>query len=118
LVTKQTPAHYFPNNIRPPREAINESRLNASQREELALIEQAYDNPHETLARIKRDLLTLHAFKEVGVQFMDYFSTMVIVHDVDPMEKITDAYLDQYIWYEADKYRTCSIACVQMVSWS
>eukprot|EP01028_Stygiella_incarcerata_P001696 TRINITY_DN1308_c0_g1_i2.p1 TRINITY_DN1308_c0_g1~~TRINITY_DN1308_c0_g1_i2.p1 ORF type:complete len:2147 (-),score=420.47 TRINITY_DN1308_c0_g1_i2:810-7250(-) len=86
------------------REAYNvKSRLNASQREELALIEQAYDNPHETLARIKRDLLTLRAFKEVGVQFMDYFSTMVIVHDVDPMEKITDAYLDQYIWYEADK---------------
>lgn len=40
-------------------------RLNQSQREELGLIEQAYDNPHEALSRIKRHLLTQRAFKEV-----------------------------------------------------
>lgn len=43
------------------------SRLNQSQREELGLIEQAYDNPHEALSRIKRHLLTQRAFKEVNV---------------------------------------------------
>ena len=43
------------------------SRLNQSQREELGLIEQAYDNPHEALSRIKRHLLTQRAFKEVRV---------------------------------------------------
>ena len=43
------------------------SRLNQSQREELGLIEQAYDNPHEALSRIKRHLLTQRAFKEVSV---------------------------------------------------
>lgn len=32
-------------------------RLNQAQREELGLIEQAYDNPNEALQRIKRDLL-------------------------------------------------------------
>lgn len=42
------------------------SRLNQSQREELGLIEQAYDNPHEALSRIKRHLLTQRAFKEVS----------------------------------------------------
>ena len=42
------------------------SRLNHSQREELGLIEQAYDNPHEALSRIKRHLLTQRAFKEVN----------------------------------------------------
>ena len=42
------------------------ARLNQSQREELGLIEQAYDNPHEALSRIKRHLLTQRAFKEVG----------------------------------------------------
>ena len=42
------------------------SRLNQRQREELGLIEQAYDNPHEALSRIKRHLLTQRAFKEVG----------------------------------------------------
>lgn len=42
------------------------SRLNQSQREELGLIEQAYDNPHEALSRIKRHLLTQRTFKEVS----------------------------------------------------
>ncbi|KAF8194228.1 NUC071 domain-containing protein [Pholiota molesta] len=49
---------------------------------ELALIEQAYDNPHECLSRIKRLLLTQRAFKN---------------------PKITDAYLDQFLFFEADK---------------
>ena len=81
------------------------SRLNQSQREELGLIEQAYDNPHEALSRIKRHLLTQRAFKEVGIEFMDLYSHLIPVHDVEPLEKITDAYLDQYLWYEADKRR-------------
>uniref|UniRef100_A0A8C2TJA5 Pre-mRNA-processing-splicing factor 8 n=1 Tax=Coturnix japonica TaxID=93934 RepID=A0A8C2TJA5_COTJA len=81
------------------------SRLNQSQREELGLIEQAYDNPHEALSRIKRHLLTQRAFKEVGIEFMDLYSHLVPVYDVEPLEKITDAYLDQYLWYEADKRR-------------
>jgi pre-mRNA-processing factor 8 len=81
------------------------SRLNQSQREELGLIEQAYDNPHEALSRIKRHLLTQRAFKEVGIEFMDLYSHLIPVYDVEPLEKITDAYLDQYLWYEADKRR-------------
>lgn len=39
------------------------NHLNQAQREELALIEQAYDNPHEALSRIKRHLLTQRSFK-------------------------------------------------------
>jgi len=54
------------------------SRLNQNQREELGLIEQAYDNPHEALSRVKRHLLTQRAFKEVGVQFMDLYSHLVL----------------------------------------
>jgi pre-mRNA-processing factor 8 len=79
------------------------NRLNQSQREELGLIEQAYDNPHEALSRIKRHLLTQRAFKEVGIEFMDLYSSLIPVYDIEPLEKITDAYLDQYLWYEADK---------------
>ncbi|CAH2079062.1 unnamed protein product [Thlaspi arvense] len=78
-------------------------RLNQQQREELGLIEQAYDNPHETLARIRRHLLTQRKFKDVGIQFMDLYSCLIPVYEVDPLEKITDAFLDQYLWYEADK---------------
>jgi pre-mRNA-processing factor 8 len=81
------------------------NRLNQAQREELGLIEQAYDNPHETLSRIKRHLLTVHTFKEVGIEYMDLYSHLLPVYEIEPLEKITDAYLDQYLWYEADKRR-------------
>ena len=49
-------------------------RLNSSAREELALIEQAYDNPHEALSRVKRHLLTQRTFKETTIEFMDVSS--------------------------------------------
>ncbi len=81
------------------------SRLNQLQREELSLIEQAYDNPHETLSRIKRLLLTQRTFKEVGIEFMDLFTHLIPVYEIEPLEKITDAYLDQYLWYEGEKRR-------------
>ncbi|KAJ2393526.1 pre-mRNA-splicing factor 8, partial [Coemansia sp. RSA 2611] len=82
-----------------------QGHVNASQREELGLIEQAFDEPHVALQRIKRLLLTQRAFKEVGIEFMDMYSHLIPVFDVEPLEKITDAYLDQYLWYEADKRR-------------
>ena len=96
-------------------------RLNQSQREELALIEQAYDNPHECrppwlhlsnysthlrcigLSRIKRLLLTQRAFKEAGVEFFDTYDKLIPCYDIEPVEKITDAYLDQFLFFEADK---------------
>lgn len=78
-------------------------RLNQNQREELALIEQAYDSPGTTLSRIKRFLLTQRAFKEVGIDMNDNYSSINPVYDIEPIEKITDAYLDQYLWYQADQ---------------
>ena len=86
------------------REAYSvKGRLNQSQREELALIEQAYDSPGTTLARIKRFLLTQRAFKEVGIDMNDNYSHINPVYDIEPIEKITDAYLDQYLWYQAEQ---------------
>ncbi|KAH3674624.1 hypothetical protein WICMUC_003170 [Wickerhamomyces mucosus] len=81
----------------------SKGRLNGSQREELALIEQAYDNPHECLSRVKKYILTQRVFKEVGLEMLDKYVELTPVYDVDPLEKITDAYLDQYLWYEGDK---------------
>lgn len=43
--------------------------------------------------------------QEVGIDFMDLYTTLVPVYDIEPLEKVTDAYLDQYLWYEADKRR-------------
>lgn len=59
---------------------------------------QAYDNPHEALQRIKRHLLTNRSFKEVSIEFMDLYSHLIPVYDIEPLEKITDCYLDQYLW--------------------
>jgi pre-mRNA-processing factor 8 len=33
-------------------------------------------------------------FKEVTIDFMDLYSHLIPVFEVDPLEKITDAYLD------------------------
>ncbi|KAG8786459.1 pre-mRNA-splicing factor 8 [Ceratobasidium sp. 428] len=74
-------------------------RLNQSQREELALIQQAYDNPRECLSRIKRLLLTQRAFKESGIEFFDTYDKLIPCYDIEPVEKIMDAFL----FFKADK---------------
>lgn len=78
-------------------------RMNQAMREELGLIEHAHDCPHETLNRIKRDLFTQRAFREVKFDYLDHYEHLIPVYEVSALEKITDAYLDQYLWYEADK---------------
>lgn len=78
-------------------------RLNSAEREELALIEEAYDNPHETLTRIKKYLLTQRVFKPVELSMVDHYQNISPIYTVDPLEKLTDLYLDQYLWYEADE---------------
>lgn len=81
----------------------SQGRLNSTQKEELSLIEQAYDNPHETLSRIKKFILTQRVFKEVQIEMMDHYDYIMPTYEVDPLEKITDAYLDQYLWFESDR---------------
>ena len=39
-----------------------------------------------------------HILNQVGIEFMDLYSHLIPVYDVEPLEKITDAYLDQYLW--------------------
>ncbi|KAJ0640030.1 putative ribonuclease H-like superfamily, PROCN domain, RNA recognition motif, spliceosomal PrP8 [Helianthus annuus] len=58
-------------------------KLNQLQREELGLIELAYDNPRETLSRIKRHLLSQRAFKEVGIEFMDLYNYLIPVYEFE-----------------------------------
>eukprot|EP00767_Chilomastix_cuspidata_P003217 gnl/Chilomastix_cuspidata/3332.p1 GENE.gnl/Chilomastix_cuspidata/3332~~gnl/Chilomastix_cuspidata/3332.p1 ORF type:complete len:3611 (-),score=172.86 gnl/Chilomastix_cuspidata/3332:1097-11722(-) len=79
------------------------AQLNTIEREELALIEQSYDMPQEAVARIKRNLLTARTFKEADVEFVDSFHNVYSVQYIDPLEKITDSYLMQYLSYEAFK---------------
>jgi pre-mRNA-processing factor 8 len=30
---------------------------------------------------------------------MDLYSHLIPVYDIEPLEKVTDAYLDQYLWW-------------------
>ncbi|KAG1808408.1 NUC071 domain-containing protein [Suillus subaureus] len=71
-------------------------RLNQLQHEELALIEQAYDNPHECLLCIKQLLLTQCAFKEAGIEFFDMYNKLIPCYNIKP-------YLDQFLFFEADQ---------------
>ncbi|QRV73385.1 pre-mRNA-processing-splicing factor 8 [Ceratobasidium sp. AG-Ba] len=78
-------------------------RLNQSQHKEPALIEQAYNNPHKCPSRIKHLLLTQRAFKESGIEFFDTYDKLIPCYDIKPVEKITHAYLDQFLFFE-DKH--------------
>ncbi|KIJ10622.1 hypothetical protein PAXINDRAFT_157573 [Paxillus involutus ATCC 200175] len=70
------------------KEAYFDSHLNWSQREELALVKQAYDNP--CVSHIKHPFLTQHAFKESGIEFFDTYDKLILCYDIEPMEKITN----------------------------
>ena len=54
---------------------IVKTLLNQSQREELGLIEQAYNNPHEALSRVMN-------YKEMGIEFMILYSHLVSAYDI------------------------------------
>lgn len=77
------------------------NRLTATQREEQARIEEAFNAPHDALARIVDALARQRRFKNVEVEYMDNFSHLYPIYNVTPTEKMTDAFLDQYLWYKA-----------------
>ncbi|KAL4073001.1 hypothetical protein V8B97DRAFT_2023281 [Scleroderma yunnanense] len=66
--------------------AFSVGHLNQLQNEELVLIEQAYDNPHEfqlihiSLSHIKQLLLTQHVFKEAGIKFFDTYDKLILCY--------------------------------------
>lgn len=60
---------------------------------------------HKIFCRNLTYLISFMVVPQVGIEFMDLYSHLIPVYDVEPLEKITDAYLDQYLWYEADKRR-------------
>jgi pre-mRNA-processing factor 8 len=77
------------------------SKITTAQRQELTLVQQGHDNVDETLKRIKSMILNARSFKEIEIEYYDEYNNLTPVYTCDPMEKITDMYLDQYLWYEA-----------------
>lgn len=67
------------------------------------LLQNAMNNPVHTFIGIKDSLLSQRIFFEVGLNFIDNFSYLNPVYMINFEEKITDGYLDQYIWYECSQ---------------
>ena len=42
--------------------------------------------------------LYYYLLNQVGIEFMDRYSHLIPVYDVEPLKKIPDAYLDKYLW--------------------
>eukprot|EP00976_Prorocentrum_cordatum_P096260 1190496-Prorocentrum_minimum.AAC.1 len=55
---------------------------------------------HPEPAHLRSDRVRAH---QVSIEFMDLYSHLIPIYHIEPLEKITDSYLDQYLWYEADK---------------
>uniref|UniRef100_A0A6T6SP05 mRNA splicing factor PRP8 n=1 Tax=Amorphochlora amoebiformis TaxID=1561963 RepID=A0A6T6SP05_9EUKA len=81
------------------------TKLNMEQKEEMELIEFSFDNSTEILNLIKRQILIQRNFKEIYIQFMDYFDTLVPVFEINPLEKIADSFLDHFLWLEEYKLK-------------
>uniref|UniRef100_G0U334 Protein kinase A catalytic subunit n=1 Tax=Trypanosoma vivax (strain Y486) TaxID=1055687 RepID=G0U334_TRYVY len=75
--------------------------LRGRESKEQARIEEAFNSPHETLSKIVDCLARVRRFKNVEVEYMDNFSNLYPIYNVVPSEKLVDAFLDQYLWYEA-----------------
>lgn len=37
-----------------------------------------------------------------SIKFMDLYNCLIPVYEIKPLEKIIDAYLDQYLWFVGD----------------
>lgn len=62
-----------------------------------------FSGKFETKLVIPHCMCHFNVVLQVGIEFMDLYSHLIPVYHLEPLEKITDAYLDQYLWYEADK---------------
>ena len=60
-------------------------------------------NPFLTLNKIKEQILTKKSFSEIGLDFLDNFSHLIPVFKIELEENITDAFLDQFLWYHVLK---------------
>ena len=67
------------------------------------LLTEAMKNPIKTFLGIKDSLLTQRIFFEISLNFIDNFSHLNPIYIVNFAEKITDGYLDQFLWLECSQ---------------
>ena len=67
------------------------------------LLQTAMINPIGTFSGIKNSILTQRIFSEIGLAFMDGFSYLNPIYFIAFAERITDGYIDQYLWYDCSQ---------------
>ncbi|KAF6001519.1 Pre-mRNA-processing-splicing factor 8 [Cyanidiococcus yangmingshanensis] len=68
------------------------------------LIEEAEASPSAMLYRIRNQLRSRCTRHQVELRFYDD-AELTPVYMVDPFERLVDAFLDQWLWYQADQTR-------------
>lgn len=71
--------------------------------EELGFFEKALENSIESIFEIKKMFLTQRTFKDVGVALRAGDGNAIRSFHVSHMERLADAFLCSYLFYEADK---------------
>lgn len=74
-------------------------------REEIAVIEHCADNLEDTMQRILHHFRHTRNFKEVQFEFYDNYHQITPVYYVDPLEKVSDLFLCNYLYYKIKKLR-------------
>nr|UXY88510.1 splicing factor Prp8 [Cryptomonas curvata] len=78
---------------------INSGKFNNESKK----LENILNNPYLTLKSIKEKILTDRNFSEIGISFLDNFYSLIPIYFLEIEEKITDNFLDQYLWLESIK---------------
>ncbi|TBU16093.1 subunit of U5 snRNP spliceosome [Ordospora colligata] len=84
------------------RIAIDKVKSNATV-EEIEFFDSMLDNAEETVFKIKRALITQRSFKEVEVGLRKHGNGAIECYGVCPGERLTDAFLCAYLFYEAER---------------
>ncbi|ADM11361.1 U5 snRNP pre-mRNA splicing factor Prp8 [Encephalitozoon intestinalis ATCC 50506] len=82
--------------------AVDRLKKNATA-EECEFFDKALEDSADTIFKIKKSLLTQRSFKEVSVTLKRYGSGGIEYYHVSYMERLVDAFLCAYLFYESER---------------
>nr|UXY88006.1 splicing factor Prp8 [Cryptomonas curvata] len=86
------------------RESIFYTGFNSTKiKNECKKLEIVLNNPYVALKSIKEKIITDKNFSEIGVSFLDNFYSLIPIYFLEMEEKLTDNFIDQYLWLEGAK---------------
>jgi pre-mRNA-processing factor 8 len=86
------------------RENIFYTGFNSTKiKNECKKLEIVLNNPYVALKSIKEKILTDKNFFELGISFLDNFYSLIPIYFLETEEKLTDNFVDQFLWLEGTK---------------